>query len=362
MRENNNNILKQKQNQSNSKNRINNRNSQNIRNYVSRRNNYTKGINNKTHEIDNNHPQIKINESQPILNILKMNNPNNTFYSSNKIEIKFRNKNIFDMPTINVDLDKNDSEDSKEEDKDRSNKSKNRNNQKTKIFRNKNISDINQNPKSTKLDKLADFINKLNDEDFPESERIDFNNYGNDNHDRHISEIKLPSENVKQKNEESHLFNKNECHIQKEDNNNENKTDSIINIFSNIENNNKNENNEDNNLEKKSNSLVFMSGSKNDNNNENKIGSNINKTDSILFISSNIEKNSNIKNDEISDSKNNDDNKSGSVIYIDSNFDKNINNLENKTESIMYQFTNRIKSENMNNILDKLSDPIVLDF
>ena len=359
MQENNNIIQKLNKNKINNKNRINNRNSEIIKSYVNKRSDYIKG--NRTHELDINTHQIITNESQPILNIFKNNNPNNTFNSSNQIKIKFPNKNIFDMPTINVDLDKNDSEDSKEEEKNKKIKKI------TKIDINKHISDNIQNQKSTKLDKLADFINKLNEEEVAESEKNDFNN---DVHERLISEIKLPSEfnNNNQNNEqiENINFNKIECH---NFNSNENKTDSMINIISNIENNNKNENNEENNLEKKSNSLMFMSGSKmgksiniknetNGNNNENK---NENENSNILFISSNIEKNSNIKNEEVGDSKNNEENKSGSVIYINSNFDKNVNNLENRTESIMNQFTNMIKSENMNNIENKTESIMYLN-
>ena len=294
MQENNNIIQKINKSKINNKNRMNNRKSELIKSYVNKRSDYIKG--NRTHELDIHTHQIITNESQPILNIFKNRNPNNTFNSSNKIKIKFPNKNIFDMPTINVDLDKNDSEDSKEEEKIKKMKKI------TKIDINRHISDNIQNQKSTKLDKLADFINKLNEEEEAESEKIDFNNdFNNEGHERLISEIKLPSEfnnnNNNQNNEQIDNINKIECH---NFNSNENKTDSIINIISNIENNNKNENNEENNLEKKSNSLIFMSGSnmdksiksinikhesKNVNNNENKNeNENSNIFSSIYFL------------------------------------------------------------------------------
>ena len=99
--------------------------------------------------------QVNSYESQFISNL----NPNsNTFSCSNKSEIKLNNKINFDMP-INIDLEKIEIDESKEGPKNKSNKLK-----KEKKIKNDVIKkDIQQN--NSRLEKLDNFINQLNDED-----------------------------------------------------------------------------------------------------------------------------------------------------------------------------------------------------
>jgi len=99
--------------------------------------------------------QVNSYESQFISNL----NPNsNTFSCSNKSEIKLNNKINFDMP-INIDLEKIEIDESKEGPKNKSNKLKKENKTKNDVIK----KDIQQN--NSRLEKLDNFINQLNDED-----------------------------------------------------------------------------------------------------------------------------------------------------------------------------------------------------
>ena len=110
--------------------------------------------------------QVNSYESQFISNL----NPNsNTFSCLNKSEIKPKDKINLDMP-ISIDLEKIEIEESKEDIKNKNNKlRKEKEKEKENITKNKAIKiDIQQN--NSRLEKLDNFINQLNDEDESDDE------------------------------------------------------------------------------------------------------------------------------------------------------------------------------------------------
>ena len=191
--------------------------------------NTTKEIIKELNEHDLNNIQINSYESQFISNI---NSPNsNTLTCFNKSDFKFTNKINFDMP-INIDLEKIETEESKEDSKTKISKIKKENKAKKaaiKIDVKQSISS-HKSFKYNKFEKLAKFINKLNDEDEneeeeeePEEEIIIQNNkivhYNSDipAYGRSVAEIKLSKDNTSNTNSD----NKNESNkkINDKDNN-----------------------------------------------------------------------------------------------------------------------------------------------
>ena len=202
-----------------------------------------------------NYPKF-VNESQAISNIINVNNSTNTFNSLNKSETKLSNKIILDMP-INIDLlDRDESDKSREEIEDSSE------HQINKVVKQMKIKIGEKNLKISKFDKLADFINKLNNDEL--SKNIKNEQPNNNSHNN--SYIKLPTESDNQKDEK--LLNQM----------------LISNINSSLKENDENENIESN---------------KDDVNNHMKSSDNFenkNLTGSIMYINSNIDKNIHIKN------------------------------------------------------------------
>ncbi len=200
-----------------------------------------------------NYPKF-VNESQAISNIINVNNSTNTFNSLYKSETKLSNKIILDMP-INIDLlDGDESEKSKEEIEDSSEHQINKVEKQMKIK-------IGENKfKNTQFDKLADFINKLNNDELSKNikKRAPNNNSQNNSY------IKFPTESDNQKDEK--LLNQM----------------LISNINSSLK-----ENEENENIDKDD----ANNHMKSSDNFENK-----NLTGSIMYINSNIDKNIHIKN------------------------------------------------------------------
>ena len=224
-----------------------------------------------------------VNESQAISNIMNFNNSTNTFNSLNKSGTKMSNKIILDMP-INIDLDKNDSDKSREEIESSSENIINKANRQIKI----KIGEKNEN--ITKFDKLASFINKLNDDEFSKNRKsICDINYNNNSH------IKLPNESENQKDEK--LLNQMIDNIALHIGNQANANSSLK------------ENEENENME-----------------------SNINDLNNYMRISDNFE-NKNI---------------TGSIMYINSIFDKNIH-MKNRNENNNNNLYSRYNDNNDNN-------------
>ena len=123
--------------------------------YINDNINSTKEIIKELNEQGLSNIQANSYESQFVSNL----NPNsNTFSCFNKSEIKINNKINFDMP-VNIDLEKIETEESKENQKNKRSKLKKENKTKNDAIK----VDIQQN--NSRLEKLDNFINQLNDED-----------------------------------------------------------------------------------------------------------------------------------------------------------------------------------------------------
>ncbi len=200
-----------------------------------------------------NTPQINNFESQAFSNIINVNNSTNTLIS---------NKILLDMP---INLEKN-SEKSNEEGTDTLENKKSRSKNSLTIIKDTNSY---TNLKKTKLEKLDEFIIKLNEEEEEiQKKENNFitNSNNNEDNDIPVSEMKLPTESDK-----------------------EEKMDQIV----------------ESNLSMKENEKIIYNANKYDLNNINLKSSEFNKTEnnldknltgSIMFINSNIDRNMHIKN------------------------------------------------------------------